>query len=69
MHKIKKLFYEGVDFMAPFIIMTFAYLTYSFIAWDFNPMHWLLFTTWIGRIFTVIHIFSLIKLIIEYYED
>lgn len=30
------------------------YLLGSFIAWDFNPLNWWLFTSWVGRILFLI---------------
>ena len=32
------------------VIHIFLYLIGSFIAWDFNPLHWWLFTSTYGRV-------------------
>ena len=38
------------------IVLVFAlyYLIGSFIAWDFNPLNWWLFTSWGGRVLFLI---------------
>jgi hypothetical protein len=35
------------------------YLFGSFIAWDFNPLNWWLFTSWVGRgLFLIFEIYG-----------
>jgi hypothetical protein len=39
-----------------FFILGVYYLIGSFIAWDFNPLHWWLFTSTFGRILGIIFV-------------
>lgn len=44
-----------------FVGMFLWYITGLFITLEFNPMNWWLFTSWIGRIFALIILLSIIK--------
>lgn len=55
--------------LMPIFALLMLYLFCSFLAWDLNPMHWLLFTTTLGRIGAVIMALSYINAVIEYYYD
>ena len=41
------------------------YTIFSFIAWDTNPLNWMIMTTWWGRIFTFIFEMGIINMSIE----
>lgn len=50
-----------------FFNIIIIYFIGSFIAWDFNPLNWLLFTTIIGRV--VLLILLIINIKANYFDD
>ena len=51
MNAIKSILYVIGLFLIPMVcINVFVYLIGSFIAWDWDPRNWLLFTTTWGRV-------------------
>lgn len=53
--------------LAGFILVHLVfYLMGSFIAWDFNPLNWWLFQSWVGRvIFLMVEIFGISNYLAE----
>jgi hypothetical protein len=51
----------------PLITLLIVYLIFSFIAWDFNLTHWLLFTTITGRCVFAFFFISYMAASIEFY--
>jgi hypothetical protein len=63
MNAIKSVLYVIGLFLIPMVcINLLCYLIGSFIAWDWNPRNWLLFSTIWGRvIFIVVEFMFLVK--------
>lgn len=55
--------------IVPVCLVLVFYLICSFIAFDINPTHWLLFTTVPGRFMAVFFAFILIREIIQHYDE
>jgi hypothetical protein len=56
--------------LAPLIIFNgFIYIIGSFIAWDLNPLHWLLLTTTLGRIIYSIFFIAVLTTIPKFWEE
>lgn len=53
----------------PVFMLLMAYLVFSFIAWDLNPAHWLLFTTVVGRCWAVIIVGAYISAVLQHYDE
>ena len=53
----------------PFLFIGFWYLICAFIAMDWNPTHWLVYTTTIGRVYGSIMIMISMFIIIGYYSQ
>lgn len=47
----EELVFSIIGFLLNFLII---YILGSFVAWDFNPLNWWLFTSSVGRIIMVI---------------
>ena len=67
--KFKIFLLKTIMIMAPILLLGTFYLISSFIAWDWNPTNWLLYTTTIGRIISVFLFFSYISIIVSLYRD
>ena len=64
-----KLLHWLLKMLVPFLIWGVIYLLFSFIAFDFNPMNWLIFQYAIGRIFALFLIVpSIVGTLIYYLE-
>jgi len=53
----------------PIIFLGIIYLICSFIAWDFNILHWQLFTETIGRVMAVLMFFFYLAMVNEFYNE
>jgi hypothetical protein len=53
----------------PFWVISLIYLLFSYIAMDFNPTHWELFTIPEGRLFTISLLILFIVRIIKFYDE
>ena len=56
--------------LVPLVIANWIwYLLGSFIAWDFNPMHWWLFTSTFGRVIAIILELGILSSIPDFWES
>ena len=53
----------------PVLLLLVIYLCFSFIAWELNPAHWMLFTTVPGRFIAIFFAFLYTKLVIDHYDE
>lgn len=58
-----------IKHLALLLVYVVVYLFFSFVAWDFNPLHWWLITSTFGRIVFGFIIFGLLQVTAEYYEE
>lgn len=50
-------------------VIGFYYLVGSFIAWDFNPLNWWIFTSVFGRIIGILLVGLAFSAAVKVYED
>mgnify|MGYP000244352210 FL=1 len=58
-----------MTFLPLLIANIFIYVIGSFIAWDMNPMNWLLFTTTIGRVIYVIYFVMVLVKVPDFWDQ
>jgi hypothetical protein len=53
----------------PIILLAAFYLIGWYITLDYNPTHWVLFTTMFGRVMSVFLFFGYIRVILDWYDQ
>lgn len=69
MKDFKEFLHVVLQYIFPFIVLSIIYLLFAFIAKDWSPANWMLYTTTGGRCISVALFMVYSYCIIEYYDN